>query len=383
MRFRHPSLVFACVILLSIFFSSAAVSEVKKSKKSAKELRHALQSVKAKIHEKKVAIRETKRKERNIASEIATVEERMGKTEDHLARVKDRLEQIDARQKLLTKRMAATERRLEQRRRVLAKRLRDNYERGNTTYMQVLLASRSVHDYVSRSYYVERIVESDVKLVAGIKADRKQLDEDKRELDKQQSEQGVLRENLEIEHEQYKADVGQKQKLLEEVQDNRENLEEALNELEQSSNEIEALIRAQQETPRGRARMLKAWTGHFIKPAGGPITSGFGYRFHPILHRSKMHTGVDIGAGYGSTIHAAAAGDVIFAGYRRGYGNTVVIDHGGGVSTLYGHCSALTVSEGQSVTQGQPIARVGSTGMSTGPHLHFEVRRNGTPVSPM
>src|SRR5207245_1044862 len=97
----------------------------------------------------------------------------------------------------------------------------------------------------------------------------------------------------------------------------------------------------------------------------------------------RMHTGVDIGAGYGSPIYAAASGEVIFAGYMRGYGNTVIIDHGGGVSTLYGHCSALLVHEGQGVSKGENIARVGSTGMATGPHLHWEVRRNGTPVNPM
>jgi murein DD-endopeptidase MepM/ murein hydrolase activator NlpD len=135
-------------------------------------------------------------------------------------------------------------------------------------------------------------------------------------------------------------------------------------------------------TPRGRARARIAWRGSFSRPADGPITSGYGPRYHPILRRSRMHTGMDIGAGYGSSIRAAADGEVIYAGYRGGYGKTVVVDHGGGVSTLYAHCSALLVRDGQMVRRGQTVARVGSTGMSTGPHLHFEVRRNGSPVSP-
>ena len=96
-----------------------------------------------------------------------------------------------------------------------------------------------------------------------------------------------------------------------------------------------------------------------------------------------MHTGVDIGAGYGAAVHAAAGGEVVIAGYKRGYCNTIVIDHGGGVTTLYGHLSSIGVSEGQTVGQGIQIVRVGSTGLSTGPHLHFEVRHNGTPVNPL
>ena len=153
--------------------------------------------------------------------------------------------------------------------------------------------------------------------------------------------------------------------------------------VEQASRDIEASIRAYQQTPRGRARLLRAWTGHFVRPADGPITSGFGSRYHPILHCTRMHTGIDIGAGYGGAIRAAAGGEVVMAGTMYAYGNVVIIDHGGGVSTVYGHCSELLVSNGQTVRQAQIIARVGATGLATGPHLHFEVRRNGTPVNPL
>ncbi len=103
---------------------------------------------------------------------------------------------------------------------------------------------------------------------------------------------------------------------------------------------------------------------------------------HPILGYERFHSGIDIGADYGTVIHAADSGTVIFAGWYGGYGNAIIIDHGGGITSLYGHTSELYVSEGQQVQRGQTIAAVGSTGFSTGPHLHFEVRANGEPVDP-
>jgi murein DD-endopeptidase MepM/ murein hydrolase activator NlpD len=357
--------------------------KAKKPTKNARQLKRDLHTVRAKMHQKRVQIRETKKRERKITNEIETVETRLLKTEVSLDNSKKRLGTLAERQTWLEQRIRATEARLLGRRRMLASRVRQNYERGNSSYMQVLLKSRSLHDYMSRSYYVEKIVDNDVKLVEGIKADREQLAGDKKELDAQAAEQARVKRFLEEETAQYQADVSRKRELLQEVHAQRESLEEALDQMEESSHDIEAQIRAAQQTPRGRARMLHAWTGSFIRPANGRITSGFGNRFHPILRRSRMHTGVDIGAGYGSSIHAAAGGEVIFAGYRRGYGNCVIVDHGGGVSTLYGHCSSLGVSNGQTVRQGEAIARVGSTGMSTGPHLHFEVRHNGTPVNPL
>ena len=115
----------------------------------------------------------------------------------------------------------------------------------------------------------------------------------------------------------------------------------------------------------------------FIWPVQGPITSPFGWRW------GRMHEGIDIGVGYGTPIHAAAAGTVIYCGWESGYGNLVVIDHGGNLATAYGHQSSIAVSCGQQVDQGQVIGLVGTTGFSTGPHLHFEVRVDGSPVDPL
>lgn len=376
------------LIIIAIFlsFTTPVLSRpMSKShpKKSGKQLKSDLHKVRTQIRVKKAQIHVMKQKERHMSAEVEQVESRILSTEGHLKRVKSRLRILKNDQALLSDRIDAARKRLTARKRILGRRIRENYVRGNTTYAQVLLHSRSFHDYLSRSYYVERIVDSDIQLMKGIREDRKQLQEDLERLNAQAAEQKGLRANLEQTNAQYASDAEHKRDLLHDIQETRESLEESLDVLEQSSNEIEARIRAMQETPRGRSRMTKAWTGSFIRPCSGRITSTFGMRFHPILHRSRMHTGVDIGAGYGTPIHAAGTGVVIMSGYMRGYGNTVIIDHGGGVSTLYGHCSELNVSEGQSVKRGQVVARVGSTGLATGPHLHFEVRHNGRPVNPM
>jgi murein DD-endopeptidase MepM/ murein hydrolase activator NlpD len=127
----------------------------------------------------------------------------------------------------------------------------------------------------------------------------------------------------------------------------------------------------------------RASSFHCERPVPGYVTSGFGTRYHPVLHTYRTHTGVDFHAGYGEPIHAAASGRVVWAGPRGGYGNAVVIDHGGQFATLYGHSSALYVNVGDHVDAGDTIAAVGATGMATGPHLHFEVRILGQPVDPM
>jgi len=129
--------------------------------------------------------------------------------------------------------------------------------------------------------------------------------------------------------------------------------------------------------------LAPAESSGFIMPAQGPVTSYFGYRYHPILHFVRFHAGIDIGAGWGSPVVAAADGQVAAAGWAGGYGREVQIAHGGGIMSLYGHMSEIVASPGSFVHAGQVIGYVGSSGLSTGPHLHFEVRQGGTPVNPL
>lgn len=212
---------------------------------------------------------------------------------------------------------------------------------------------------------------------------KEELEAQEARLLRQQARLAALRQAIAAETQELQAAEAEQRQLLRQVQLKRETYERWLQEWEEESRAIAALLRRLQQAQRGRPRPIPAWTGPFLRPVDGPIVSGFGYRVHPVFRRVKFHYGVDIAAPYGTPIRAAANGVVVFAGWRRAYGNTVILDHGNGLATLYAHCSQILVSEGEVVRQGQIIARVGSTGLSTGPHLHFEVRQYGEPVNPL
>ncbi len=383
----------------------ARVASVKKA-----QLRQKLHGLHSHMHHVRAKIHEAKVQENQIHETIETVEARIGRTRRNLGRVNLRLASLANQRVAVSSQLDATKNRLRVRRQLLSQRVRDNYQRGQTTYTQVLLQSRSVHELLSRGYYVRQIVHSDTELVQGVRQDVTQIEADKRVLEAQAREQRRLAEEYEAQKRQYAADLERRQEMLHDVQASRAEAQQELDDLESESEEMTTRIRAFTEMLNRRreaqreAAMLRRrihpplegqngddggepdeapiWHGGFIKPCEGAVTSGFGYRYHPILHRRKMHTGVDFGAGYGSAIRAAAGGTVVFAAYTRGYGNCVIIDHGNNITTLYGHCSELLVGENTVVQQGQTIARVGATGMATGPHLHFEVRHDGIPVRP-
>ncbi|MFN2615224.1 MAG: murein hydrolase activator EnvC [Actinomycetota bacterium] len=174
-------------------------------------------------------------------------------------------------------------------------------------------------------------------------------------------------------------EIATRRVLLAQVQSQKAAYLRAIRNLVAESNSITALLRGIQ-----RGQHVYAGSGGWLKwPVSGPITSPFGWRIHPVYHYRSFHTGIDIGAPMGTTVHAARAGTVVYVGYQGAYGNIVIVDHGSGIATVYAHLSRFYVRTGQYVRTMSAIAAVGSTGWSTGPHLHFEVRQGGTPVNPV
>ena len=277
--------------------------------------------------------------------------------------------------------LAVTERRLDEHRARLRGRLRDVYKYGRTGYAEVLFGASDFGEFVTRWHFVTAIVQADGRLMADYEADVE--------------ERRILQASLRREHAQLESITTQtrsrRQEILQQEQTKRAVLtrlqreraayEQMVRELEENSKELEVLI-LRTQTRSIPQPGLRGGLRAFIWPARGAFTSGFGLRRHPIFRIRRMHTGVDIAAPRGAPVQAAADGRVIYTGWFGGYGKIVILDHGGGVSTLYAHLSQILTEEGRAVRQGQVIGRVGSTGYSTGPHVHFEVRVNGRPIDP-
>lgn len=243
----------------------------------------------------------------------------------------------------------------------------------------VLLQSSDFNEFLDRRYQLTRLYAADRAVLEELKVKADDIQRQKAIAEGQKNQVALLKQQLLAQKQQYEKEADSEQILIGRLKNERQALEAAEAQLARESEQIGSLIRQKVAAQTGIIR----GTGRFIYPANANITSGFGGRIHPILGYRRFHAGVDFGASYGSTIRAADAGRVIFSGWYGGYGQAVIIDHGGGLTTLYGHCSRLFVREGQTVQQGQAISAVGSTGLSTGPHLHFEVRRNGSPIDPM
>jgi murein DD-endopeptidase MepM/ murein hydrolase activator NlpD len=243
------------------------------------------------------------------------------------------------------------------------------------------LSATDLKDFLTRYDLLNMIVEQDIALIESINQQKKTLELNKSELEVQKNELLYAQDSEKSKREELSDQKQDKKKILTSVQQEKAQYEKALKELEQTSKELETLIRRIQAGTSGEQQ----GTGVFTWPAPGysTITSPYGMRYHPILKYNKKHTGVDIGAPSGANIVAADSGTVIQTGWMGGYGQVVVIDHGGGISTLYAHMSTIIAANGASVTKGETIGKVGSTGWSTGPHLHFEVRINGVDTNPM
>jgi murein DD-endopeptidase MepM/ murein hydrolase activator NlpD len=301
------------------------------------------------------------------------------------------LAELDNNQRRLTR----TEDQLAGQQEALCDRVVNLYKSGGTVeYLSALVGdeSDSLVEVVERFQLLSTIAEQDARLLARIGDLKDKIVEQRRELQDErarvsslEADQAAITSELQAADQECKASLSEveaaraaKKAVLTSIEKNQATWAQQEDQLLADSGRITALLKKS-----SAAAPTKAGKGVLSWPVAGPVTSGFGYRIHPIFHVRKLHTGVDFDCEMGDSIKAAAAGTVIFTGWRGGYGKCTIIDHGGGIATLYAHQSTISVTAGQVVARGAVIGKVGSTGYSTGPHLHFEVRVNGSPVDPM
>ncbi|NLV17842.1 MAG: peptidoglycan DD-metalloendopeptidase family protein [Syntrophomonadaceae bacterium] len=338
-----------------------------------------LKTIQQQIQAQRSIVGAARKKEQSITAEITRLEKDMAKTQKEMDSLDNQVKVIQKRITAAKAEIKEAEEHLAQRTDILNQRLVNIYEMGDMSYLEVLFSASDFSDFVTRWELLNEIVKQDKDLIKTVAEERRELQRKMDQLEKDEQQLLDAKAGQLAKEEELQDKTKQKELVFKDAQKERKAVEQALKDLEQTSLQIERLIQSMQ-TSDGSYK----GTGVFIwpAPASKRITSPYGMRFHPILKQNKLHTGIDIGAGKGTKILAADGGKVIQVAYLGGYGNTVIIDHGNGLSTLYGHMSKFETSTGKIVAKGDLIGLVGSTGWSTGPHLHFEVRKNGTPVKP-
>ena len=346
------------------------------------EVESRLKRVLTELSEQRNRLRLVRRKERQLLGELEGIDRTKDQAERKLTELGEDYQQTQLRAKEVSVQLQRAQEHLTARRRVLGSRLRDIYKYGRTGYAEVLLGSDDFAAFVTRWQLISTIVHADTEALDAHAADMARYQRLQATLVQDQAYLRTLTAHTQARQREIVATELAKREMLERLQVERAAYERVVRELEKNSKDLEAMIRKAQVPPR-RPTMAEAHTRFaFLWPTRGLFTSGFGMRRHPLFGIWHLHTGVDIATAWGAPVLAAAEGRVIYAGWFGGYGKIVVIDHGEGMSTLYGHLSSLLVVAGDEVRRGQPVGRVGSTGFSTGPHLHFEVRVNGRPINP-
>lgn len=318
---------------------------------------------------------------REIAVKLHTIQVELDAANAELDRIHSEEDKVNAQIKQIELELEAARKQLLERQDLLNKRIRAIYIHGQLNYLEVIMGSKNFSDFANRLELLKRVIRSDYNLIQDIRVRQEQIQAKMNELSLQKQELEKLAAEATKAQQAIEMKRAEQQAVMDSAKAQRDAAEQMEQDLIASSERIRQQIQARQG---GGMEPQVIGSGILGYPCSGPITSPFGYRIHPIFGTTIYHSGIDIGVDEGTPVHAADSGVVIYSGSGlTGYGNVVIIDHGNGLSTLYAHNSALLVSEGESVSKGQVVAYSGMTGYATGPHVHFEVRVNGSPTDPM
>lgn len=360
-------------------------NQISKAEEEKKQLQNSLTDLK-KLKEKL----ETEKKD--LKNYVAQLDSNLAQIEQNIADLKSKIttkEQEIVETENLLEQALATE---EKQRADMIVRIRTMYEKGDGFVLEGLMESKGFADFLNKADYAEKIVAYDMRMWESYKESRELVELCKKELELEKQILSQAKVNVEAEQASLEDLIDQKNKDISAYESDISNKDKAIKEYEEYIKEQDEIIAALEEAIAEEKRQALAANGNVISYDGGvfkfPLASytrmsdDYGWRIHPTLGVEKFHNGVDFAAPKGTAIYAAYDGKVVAATYSSSMGNYVMIDHGDGLYTIYMHASALYVSKGDVVVRGETIAAVGTTGRSTGNHLHFGVRLNGEYVSP-
>ena len=365
--------------------TSNETTNVEANNQISEELSKQQEEVKEKLNSTNLKLEYVKTELSSTMLQVQELEDKVLKYQSEMTELTDSLDTLEKSISEAKDRLKVVEADYNEKEQLLAERLVTIYEEGETRYLDLLLSTSDIVGFVSGYFLISEMVEYDNNLIQEVNAKRIELETVKTKLEKEETEAKVIKAKKEQTTIVLQNTITLQSSYAEKLTSQERQLQEEITKYKQEQAKIEYLIR--QATNSSIDMDIQYTGGTMLWPvaiSGTAITSTFGYREHPIQGVVKEHTGLDIGnATYGSPVVAAADGVVTYAGWLGGYGNCVMISHGNGLVTLYGHGQKILTELHKKVKQGELIMEVGSTGNSTGPHLHFEVRLNGDYVNPL
>lgn len=338
------------------------------------ELQNQLDEANGQLEDVQSNLSENLQQVEKLDSRIETAEKELAEQESKIAELKESISQLETELNTITEKY---DKQVE----LFKQRMVAIYIAGDTQYLDVLLNSSSLSDFISSYYIISQLTQIDEELINNLETKKKTMDLSMQKLENEKKELATIVENQTRTTRTLQNTKKMRENFIAKLSDEEKNLQEKIDEINQQYDIVNQQILA-----LAQQGIDTAYIGGELEwpvPGYTRITSKFAMRVHPITGQYKLHTGVDIGAPEGANFVAANDGIVVKAELNTAYGNMVIIDHGGGISTLYAHGSAILVEVGQSVKRGDSILKVGSTGYSTGPHAHFEVRINGVATDPL
>ena len=383
------TMIMICLLLVSFSINVFSNNEIENNDNSTNTENMTLQDKQKEVQEK---LEESNNRLKYVQGELSVSLQKIQELDDSIAKYTEELNKLQNQVntleneiKVTDEELAKNEEEYKRKENLFKRRVVALYEAGETTYLDVLLSSKGLMDFLSNYYMLEEIMQYDDELLKEVESRRKEIEEKRANQEKrnstlkvakaQASRMQILMENNKMLQQNYSSQLTEEEKEL------NEKIEAYKQEEISLENQILAAINWGDKLAIHYTGGLMIWP---VGKEGTYITSGYGNRLHPIQGVYKYHSGIDIGnAGYGAPVIAATDGVVTFAGVMGGYGNCVMINHGDGIVTLYGHGQEILTTLGTEVSKGDVIMLVGSTGNSTGPHLHFEVRKNGIIQDPI